>query len=101
LTAFPQPDNTLQTNKFPAYRPCLDSLLRDGTPPKLSHMALSPREDEAAAIAAAIGRFVAETAPPAGGEGEAVGPWQRAALIEGVGGKCTVEDSEGGERWLS
>jgi hypothetical protein len=65
-------------------------------------MALSPREDEAAAIAAAIERFVAETsASPVGDEGEAIGPWQRAALIEGVGAKGTVEDSEGGERWLS
>ena len=64
-------------------------------------MALSPREDEAAAIAAAIERFVAETAAAPGGEGEAIGPWQRAALIEGVSAKGTVEDSEGGERWLS
>ena len=58
-------------------------------------MALSPREDEAAAIAAAIGRL------SGGDEGEAIGPWQRAALIEGVGAKGTVVDSEGGERWLS
>jgi hypothetical protein len=64
-------------------------------------MALSPREDEAAAIAAAIGQFVAETALPVGDEGETIGPWQRAALIEGVGAKGTVVDSEGGERWLS
>jgi hypothetical protein len=64
-------------------------------------MALSPREDEAAAIAAAIERFVAETAPPAGGEREAVGPWQRAALLEGISAKGAVEDSEEGERWLS
>jgi hypothetical protein len=64
-------------------------------------MALSPREDEAAAIAAAIERFVAETAAPVGDEGETVGPWQRAALIEGIGAKGTVVDSEGGERWLS
>ncbi len=64
-------------------------------------MALGPREDEAAAIAAAIERFVAETALSAGDEGETIGPWQRAALIEGVGAKGTVVDSEGGERWLS
>jgi len=64
-------------------------------------MALGPREDEAAAIAAAIGRFVAETVPPVGDEGEAIGPWQRAALLEGISAKGTVEDSEGGERWLS
>ena len=64
-------------------------------------MARSPSEDEAAAIAAAIERFRAETAPAPGGEEEAVGPWQRAALLEGVSAKGTVEDSEGGERWLS
>jgi hypothetical protein len=64
-------------------------------------MVLSPREDEAAAIAAAIERFVTEAAPHGGDEGEAIGPWQRAALLEGITAKGTVEDSEGGERWLS
>ena len=64
-------------------------------------MARSPREDEAAAIAAAIERFHAETAPASGGQEEAIGPWQRAALIEGVSAKGTAKDSEGGERWLS
>lgn len=64
-------------------------------------MALSPREDEAAAIAAAVERFVAEMAPPADAEAAAIGPWQRAALLEGISAKGTVEDSEGGERWLS
>jgi hypothetical protein len=55
-------------------------------------MARSASADEAAAIAAAIERFVAETA---------VGPWQRAALAEGVGAKGTVQDLEGGARWQS
>ena len=64
-------------------------------------MARSPSEDEAAAIAAAIERFRAETALVSGAETAAVSPWQRAALIEGVSAKGTVEDSEGGERWLS
>jgi hypothetical protein len=64
-------------------------------------MARSPTEDEATAIAAAIERFRAETAPTADGEEEAIGPWQRAALLEGVSAKGTVEESEGGERWLS
>jgi hypothetical protein len=64
-------------------------------------MARSPNEQEAAAIAAAIERFRAETAPASGGEEETTGPWQRAALLEGVSAKGTVEDSEGGERWLS
>jgi hypothetical protein len=64
-------------------------------------MALGPREDEAAAIAAAVERFVADTTLLGGGEGETIGPWQRAALLEGISAKGTVEDSEGGERWLS
>ncbi len=64
-------------------------------------MARSPSEDEAAAIAAAVEQFVAETAPAPGGQKEGVGPWQRAALLEGVSAKGTVEDQEGGVRWLS
>jgi len=64
-------------------------------------MSRSPSEDEAAAIAAAIERFRAETAPAPGGDEEAISPWQRAALLEGVSAKGTVENSEGGERWLS
>lgn len=64
-------------------------------------MVPGPSEDEAAAIAAAIQRFEAEMAPAPADEGSAVSPWQRAALLEGVGAKGTVEDSEGGERWRS
>ena len=64
-------------------------------------MERSPSEDEAAAIAAAVGRFLAETAPRPGSDGEAIGPWQRAALLEGVAAKKIVHDSRGGERWLS
>jgi hypothetical protein len=64
-------------------------------------MERSPSEDEAAAIAAAVERFVAETAPMSGSGEQRVGPWQRAALLEGVGAKETVQDSEGGQRWLS
>jgi hypothetical protein len=64
-------------------------------------MALSPSADEAAAIAAAVERFRAETAPAEAGAGETLGPWQRAALIEGVGAKGTVQDLAGGEKWLS
>ena len=44
----------------------------------------SPNPDEAAAIAAAIERFIAETAPAEPGVGAAVSPWQRAALEEGI-----------------
>jgi hypothetical protein len=64
-------------------------------------MARNPSEDEAAAIAAAVEWFRLEAAPAPSGEAEAAGPWQRAALVEGISAKGTVEDSEGGERWLS
>jgi hypothetical protein len=58
--------------------------------------------DEAAAIAAAIARFEAETAPAVSAEEGTIGPWQRAALIEGVGAKASIQDhDEGGSKWLS
>ncbi|HMJ72300.1 MAG TPA: hypothetical protein VK471_02930 [Solirubrobacterales bacterium] len=63
----------------------------------------SPSVDEAAAIAAAIERFQAETTPAQAVE-ETVSPWQRAALVEGVGAKRAVQkhlDSKGGFEWLS
>lgn len=56
--------------------------------------------EEAAAIAAAIARFAAETAPVAA-PAERHSPWQRAALVEGVSAKTVVEDTEGGIRWQS
>jgi hypothetical protein len=59
--------------------------------------------DEAAAIAAAIARFEAETA--VGAEpAPAVNRWQRAALVEGVGAKEAgrdLDDPKGGAGWLS
>jgi hypothetical protein len=65
-------------------------------------MERSPSADEAAAIAAAIERFQAETAPVEAAVGEAIGPWQRAALVEGIGAKGVVQKHlEGGSQWLS
>jgi hypothetical protein len=65
-------------------------------------MERSPSADEAAAIAAAVERFRAETAPAQAAAAEAIGPWQRAALVEGVGAKRTVQKHlEGGTQWLS
>jgi len=62
----------------------------------------SPSAEEAVAIAAAVEQFVAETAPGVASDGEAVSPWQRAALAEGVGARGTVQKHrEGGETWLS
>lgn len=59
--------------------------------------------DEATAIAAAIARFEADTAPAGvAAGGEAVSPWQRAALSEGVGAKGIVQRHlEGGTQWQS
>ena len=62
----------------------------------------NPDADEAAAIAAAIARFQADTAPAAAAGGEAIGAWRRAALVEGVGAKGVVQRHlEGGTQWQS
>jgi hypothetical protein len=59
--------------------------------------------DEAAAIAAAVARFEGESASaPAAEPAPTVSPWQRAALLEGVGSKQAVQESKGkGSTWLS
>jgi hypothetical protein len=58
--------------------------------------------DEAAAIAAAVARFEAEVGDVAVDAPVAVSPWQRAALLEGVGAKEAVQESKGkGSTWLS
>jgi hypothetical protein len=63
-------------------------------------MASIPSDDEAAAIAAAVERFVADALPGLE-EQPAVSSWQRAALLEGVGAKAGVVKREGGDKWLS
>lgn len=65
-------------------------------------MAASPSADEAAAIAAALQRFLADTTAGDGDRAQAVSPWQRAALVEGVGAKAAVQEHlRGGAKWLS
>jgi hypothetical protein len=65
-------------------------------------MERSPNSEEAAAIAAAVAQFRSETAPAEVAAGESVGPWQRAALAEGVGAKAIVQRHlEGRFEWLS
>ena len=56
--------------------------------------------DEAAAIAAAIAQFEAEFAAAPAAE-EPAPAWQRAALLEGISAKETIEDLRGGSAWLS
>jgi hypothetical protein len=56
--------------------------------------------DEAAAVAAAIAQFEAEFSG-ATSAAAATPAWQRAALLEGVSAKDTIEDLRGGSAWLS
>jgi hypothetical protein len=64
-------------------------------------MSPRPSEDEAAAIAAAVERFVADVSPATDEQRQMVPPWQRAALLEGISAKGGVAGREGGSRWLS
>jgi hypothetical protein len=51
---------------------------------RLQLIAPSASPEEAAAVVAALERFIRETAPPASAPSPAVDPWRRAALLEGV-----------------
>jgi hypothetical protein len=57
--------------------------------------------DEAAAVAAAIAQFEAEFAASGAPAPPQTPAWQRAALMEGVSAKQTIEDLRGGSAWLS
>jgi hypothetical protein len=57
--------------------------------------------DEAAAVAAAIAQFEAEFAAAPTEEAPATPAWQRAAYLEGVSAKETIEHLRGGSAWLS
>ena len=57
--------------------------------------------NEAAAVAAAIAQFEAEFAGAPVPEQPQAPAWQRAALLEGVSAKETIEDLRGGSAWLS
>lgn len=53
--------------------------------PTLELIAPAASHEEAAAVVAALERFMRATAPaPGSGSGETVDPWRRAALLEGV-----------------
>jgi hypothetical protein len=59
------------------------------------------RGDEAAAVAAAIAQFEGELAGAPLEQGPATPAWQRAALLEGIAAKETIEDLRGGSAWQS
>jgi hypothetical protein len=52
--------------------------------PKLELIAPSASPAEAAAIVAALERFMRDTAPPLAAPRESIDPWLRAAMLEGV-----------------
>jgi hypothetical protein len=52
--------------------------------PKLTIVAPNASPEEAAAVVAALERFMRETAPPAAPPAAKRDPWQEAALREGV-----------------
>jgi hypothetical protein len=52
-------------------------------------------------VAAAIAQFEAEFASVPAEEGPATPAWQRAAYLEGISAKETIEDLRGGSAWLS
>jgi len=52
-------------------------------------------------VAAAIAQFEAEFAASAAPAPPQTPAWQRAALMEGVSAKQTIEDLRGGSAWLS
>jgi hypothetical protein len=53
--------------------------------PRLKLVAPSASPEEAAAIVAALERFMRETAPPLAAAPERMNPWLRAARLEGIG----------------
>jgi hypothetical protein len=58
--------------------------------PRIELLTGAASESEAAAIVAAVEQFIADTRPPAKPETEAVNPWLRAALLEGVSAGATL-----------
>ena len=52
--------------------------------PKLTIVAPNASPEEAAAVVAALERFMRETAPPPASPELKANPWQQAALAEGV-----------------
>ncbi|MGZ4271832.1 MAG: hypothetical protein ACXVFK_10130 [Solirubrobacteraceae bacterium] len=52
--------------------------------PRLEIVAPAASPEEAAAVVAALERFMRETAPPPAPEPAGPSPWVRAALLEGV-----------------
>ena len=68
--------------------PVASPVVPDATP-KLQIVAPAASPEEAAAVVAALERFLRETTPVVAAEKPRMSPWQRAALLEGVGREPT------------
>jgi hypothetical protein len=66
--------------------------------PRIELLSPAPSPEEAAAVVAAIERFIADTAPPPPAGGSPRSRWQQAALEEGVGAKEAVVSPRGAPR---
>jgi hypothetical protein len=68
--------------------------------PKLELIQTSASPEEAAAVIAAVERFLRETAPPPAPAEPPRNPWQRTALLEGVDREVGGVDAWGdGHPW--
>lgn len=66
--------------------------------PKLELIAPSASPAEAAAIVAALERFMRDTAPARAPQRQPIDPWLRAAMLEGVSRETRRDDPE---PWLN
>jgi hypothetical protein len=66
--------------------------------PQLELIAPSASPVEAAAIVAALERFMRDTAPPVTPAPDALEPWLRAAMLEGVSRQASGDEPE---PWLN
>ena len=69
--------------------------------PRLSLHGSSASPEEAAAVIAAVEQFLRDTAPPRVAAPAGPAPWQRAALLEGVGREPDEPSPWGaGDPWI-
>jgi len=64
--------------------------------PRIELVTPAGSPQEAAAIVAAVERFLAETSPPPATASQVGSRWQRAALLDGVSSRAELRSSWGG-----
>jgi hypothetical protein len=66
--------------------------------PRIELVAAAASPQEAAAIVAALERFMRATAPAAGGSADPPDRWREAAMLEAV---CRDEPASGSDPWIN